>query len=95
MLVNGHVYPQVDNSNAGTAYREPKLVYLNQHDGTFREAAAETGKAATLPQVSRGLAVGDLFHRGVLDIVVENLVGGPMILEPKPEPSETLDQLAA
>ncbi len=87
VLVNGHVYPQVDNSNAGTAYREPKLVYINQHDGTFREAAAETGKAATVPQVSRGLAVGDLFHRGALDIVVENLVGGPMILESKPNPA--------
>ncbi len=87
VLVNGHVYPQVDNSNAGTSYREPKLVYVNQHDGTFREVGAETGKAAVVPQVSRGLAVGDLFHRGALDIVVENLVGEPMILESKPDPA--------
>jgi hypothetical protein len=85
VLVNGHVYPQVDNSNAGTSYREPKLVYVNQHDGTFREVGAETGKAAVVPQVSRGLAVGDLFHRGALDVVVENLVGEPIILESKPE----------
>jgi hypothetical protein len=87
VLVNGHVYPQVDNSNAGTSYREPKLVYLNQHDGTFKEVGADTGKAALVPQVSRGLAVGDLFHRGALDIVVENLVGEPMILESKPDPA--------
>jgi hypothetical protein len=87
VLVNGHVYPQVDDAKAGIAYREPKLVYLNQHNGTFREMSAATGKAVLIPQVSRGLAVGDLFHRGVLDLVVENLVGGPMILEPKPNPS--------
>jgi len=87
ILVNGHVYPQVDNGNAGTSYREPKLVYLNQHDGTFREAGAETGKSVRVPEVSRGLAVGDLFHRGVLDIVIENLDGKPMILEAKPDPS--------
>ncbi len=87
VLVNGHVYPQVDDAKAGIAYREPKLVYINQHNGTFREAGAATGKAVLIPQVSRGLAVGDLFHRGVLDLVVENLVGGPMILEPKPNPA--------
>ena len=87
VLVNGHVYPQVDNSNAGTSYREPKLVYVNQHDGTFREVGAETGKAAVVPQVSRGLAVGDLFHSGALDIVVENLVGAPMILASQPDPA--------
>jgi hypothetical protein len=87
IVANGHVYPQVDSGSAGTSYRERKLVYLNQHDGTFREAAAETGKAAMVPEVSRGLAVGDLFHRGVLDIVVENLVGKPMIIEARPDPA--------
>jgi hypothetical protein len=87
VLVNGHVYPQVDSRKGGTRYREPKLVYLNQHDGTFREASAETGKAVGVPEVSRGLAVGDLFHRGAMDIVVENLAGAPMILESKPNPA--------
>jgi hypothetical protein len=87
ILVNGHVYPQVEDANAGIAYKEPKLLFLNQHDGTFRESSAATGNALLIPQVSRGLAVGDLFHRGVLDIVVENLVGGPMILESKPNPT--------
>ena len=87
VLVNGHVYPQVDDAKAGIAYKEPKLVYINQHNGTFREMGAATGKAVLIPQVSRGLAVGDLFHRGALDLVVENLVGGPMILEAKPNPA--------
>jgi hypothetical protein len=87
VLVNGHVYPQVDTGKAGTAYREPKLVYMNQHDGTFRESSARAGKAVLVPQVSRGLAVGDLFHRGTMDLVVENLDGSPMILEARPNPS--------
>jgi len=87
VLVNGHVYPQVDDIKAGIAYREPRLVYINQHNGTFREMGAATGTSVRIPQVSRGLAVGDLFHRGVMDLVIENLVGGPMILEAKPNPS--------
>jgi len=87
ILVNGHVYPQVDNAKLGTAYREPKLVFQNQRDGTFKDVSAQTGGAVGTPQVSRGLAVGDLFNRGRLDIVVENLAGSPMILEAKSNPA--------
>lgn len=83
IVANGHVYPQVDNAKLGTTYREPKLLFWNNGDGTFRDASRESGKALAVPQVSRGLAVGDLFNSGRLDIVIENLVGGPMILEAK------------
>jgi hypothetical protein len=80
IIVNGHVYPQVDTKDIGTKFREPKLLYLNQHDGTFRDISKLAGAAIQIPQVSRGLAVGDLFNDGHLDIVVENLEGGPMVL---------------
>jgi hypothetical protein len=80
ILVNGHVYPQVGASGTGTVYREPKLVYSNQHDGTFRDVSKVSGPAVLIPQVSRGLAVGDLFNDGHLEMVIENLEGGPMIL---------------
>ena len=87
VLVNGHVYPQVDGAKIGTAYREPKLVFQNHRDGTFKEVGMQTGPSVAIPQVSRGLAVGDLFNKGKLDIVVENLTGGPMILEAKSNPA--------
>jgi enediyne biosynthesis protein E4 len=82
ILVNGHVYPQVDTKEIGTKYRETKLLFLNQHDGTFRNISQAVGAALEIPQVSRGLAIGDLFNDGQLDIVVENLEGQPMILRP-------------
>jgi enediyne biosynthesis protein E4 len=85
VLVNGHVYPQVDNAKLGTAYREPKLVFQNQRDGTFKDVSAQMGPAVTTPQVSRGMAVGDLFNKGRLDLVVENLTGAPVILEARPD----------
>ncbi|HEY4356507.1 MAG TPA: CRTAC1 family protein [Acidobacteriaceae bacterium] len=87
ILVNGHVYPQVDSAKLGIHYREPALVFLNQHNGTFAEATPKVSSALTAPQVSRGLAVGDLFNRGALDVVIENLTGGPMILSSKPNPA--------
>jgi hypothetical protein len=82
-MVNGHVYPQVDQGAGATKYREPKLLFLNQRDGTFRNISQQAGPAIQIPQVSRGLAVGDLFRDGNLELVVENLEGGPMILRPE------------
>ncbi len=82
MQVNGHVYPQVDTKDIGTHYRQPKLLFLNLHNGRFRDISGDVGAALQIPQVSRGLAVGDLFNNGRLDLVIENLEGAPMILEP-------------
>lgn len=83
LVLNGHVYPQVDSKEVGTKYREPKLLFLNQRNGTFRDVSTLVGPALQLPQVSRGLAVGDLFRDGHLDLVIENLEGAPMILRPE------------
>ena len=84
--VNGHVYPQVDTTHTATHYLEPKLLFLNQHDGTFLNISRRVGPALEIPQVSRGLAVGDLFNDGRMEAVVENLVGEPMILRPEGGP---------
>ena len=44
------------------------------------------GEAIQIPQVSRGLAGGDLFNDGRMEAVIENLVGQPMILRPEGGP---------
>jgi len=85
-LVNGHVYPQVDSIHREVRYQEPKLLFLNQRDGTFKDISKLAGAAIQIPQVSRGLAVGDLFNDGRLEAVVENLVGKPTILRPEGGP---------
>jgi hypothetical protein len=78
--VNGHVYPQVDSLPSGAGYREPKLMELNQQDGTFCDASDQTGKALMEKRVSRGLAVGDLFNDGNMDVVIGDIDGSPMVL---------------
>ena len=83
LLVNGHVYPQVNASGIGIKYREPAVVLRNNHDGTFADFSQRVGEAVQTPQVSRGLAVGDLFNDGHMELVIENLVGAPMILRPE------------
>jgi hypothetical protein len=86
-MVNGHVYPQVDTAEAGPKYLEPGLLFYNQRNGTFKEISKLLGPALQLPRVSRGVAVGDLFNDGRMDIVIENLKGAPTILQPQGGPS--------
>ena len=79
MYANGHVYPQVE-SLPGDGFREPKQLYMNLGNGGFCDASDQAGLALQEKRVSRGLAVGDLFNDGNMDIVVEDLEGSPMVL---------------
>jgi enediyne biosynthesis protein E4 len=82
MAVNGHVYPQLDKARlrASAGYRQRKLLFHNRGDGTFDEVGAQSGKEFTEERVSRGLAVGDLDDDGKLDVVINDLDGGPQVL---------------
>ena len=82
MVVNGHVYPQLDTVRLGASagYRQRKLLYHNRGDGTFEEMAGQMGPVMTDPHVGRGLAVGDLDNDGRLDVVVNNLDESPEVL---------------
>ena len=82
-LVNGHVYPQVDSAEVGTKYLEPMLLFENLRNGTFRDISKLAGPAIRVPRVGRGVACGDLFDDGRLEIVAETLKGEPLILQPQ------------
>ena len=79
-VVNGHVYPQMDQIASGAKYRQSKLLFINQGDGTFCNASTQGGAALSELRVSRGAAFGDLDNDGDIDIVVEDLDSTPMIL---------------
>ena len=85
-IVDGHVYPQVDQIRTDLKYLEPKLLFLNQRNGTFKDIGKLAGAAIQIPQVSRGMAIGDLFNDGKLEAVIENLKGQPVILRPEGGP---------
>ena len=80
LVVNGHVYPQIDTLPSGARYRQPKLLHMNQGNGTFCDGSRQAGTALLEPRVSRGAAFGDLDNDGHVDLVVNDLDGPPMIL---------------
>jgi enediyne biosynthesis protein E4 len=73
LLVNGHVYPEVDSQHLGSEYQEPRILYHNRGNGTFEDISAEAGAGITTPRSGRGLAVGDLWNDGRISAVVSNM----------------------
>ena len=80
LVVNGHVYPEVDSAKLGSTYRERRLLYYNLGNGKFRDLSKVSGPGLTEPRSSRGLAIGDLFNDGRLEAVINNLSDRPMVL---------------
>ncbi len=85
LLVNGHVYPEVDSAHLGSDYRQPCLFYWNTghtNDGLahFKDLSKAAGPGCTAPASARGLAVGDLWNDGRISAVVNNIDGEPKLL---------------
>jgi hypothetical protein len=80
LLVNGHVYPEVDSQHLGSNFLEPKILYHNNGNGTFTDISASAGPAITALSSGRGLAVGDLWNDGRMSAVISNMNAAPMLL---------------
>jgi hypothetical protein len=80
IVANGHVYPEVDRLQLDITYREPKLVYWNRQGKTFRDISSSAGPGITMPASARGLAVGDLWNNGQMEVVVVNMNAAPSLL---------------
>src|SRR5229473_2635318 len=80
LLVNGHVYPEVDSQHLGSHFKEPKILYHNNGNGTFIDISANAGPGITAVSSSRGLAVGDLWNDGRMSAVISNMNAPPMLL---------------
>jgi hypothetical protein len=87
LVVNGHVYPEVDSARLGSSFREPRFLYYNLGASTvppapvrFKDLSKTSGPGLTEPLSGRGLAIADLFNDGRLEAVVNNLSDRPTLL---------------
>jgi hypothetical protein len=79
MEANGHVYPEVDKMNWGTSWAERPLLFHN-NKGRLEVIPAVEGTGLATLGVGRGLAFGDLFNDGKIDVIINNLDGTPTLL---------------
>ena len=80
-MANGHVYPEVDAKGLSNTFREPKLLYWNEHDGKFRDISMTSGPGITTPFNSHGVATADFDNDGAVEIIVNNSHDIPSLLK--------------
>ncbi|MFQ5741149.1 MAG: CRTAC1 family protein [Acidobacteriota bacterium] len=77
--VNGHVYPEVNQLQSLSRYKQPKIVYRNRRDGRFEDVTKEVGGDVLIPRAGRGAAFGDYDNDGDLDVLVNNVNDRPSL----------------
>ncbi len=81
LMVSGPIYPPGINPRHTMGHDEGrKFLFHNVGNGRFEEVAERSGPGLSESHCSRGLATGDLFHAGQLDVVVNNINDSPSLL---------------
>jgi enediyne biosynthesis protein E4 len=82
LVVNGHVYPQMEfvKSESVIGFRQPFLLQRNIGNGKFEDISKASGLRDLPLFSSRGAAFGDLNNDGLIDVVITNLGDKPTVL---------------
>ncbi len=88
-LVNGHVYPEVEQLTSEAGYRQRKVVYRNQGNGRFEDVTKALGEPVTTPKAGRGAAFADIDNDGDIDVIVNNVNDTPDLFQTSVAPGRS------
>jgi enediyne biosynthesis protein E4 len=80
LVINGHVYPEVEKLKTEAAYQQRKLLYRNLRNGKFEDISTKAGTGITAETAGRGCAFGDFDNDGDVDVVINVVNGMPELL---------------
>jgi hypothetical protein len=80
LICNGHVYPEVGETDAESGYRERKVLYRNLGNGKFADVSATAGPGILEKVSGRGCAFGDFDNDGDIDVLVNCVNDLPQLL---------------
>ncbi|MCA1595664.1 MAG: CRTAC1 family protein [Chloroflexi bacterium] len=79
VFVDGHVYDNASMLGDGETFRQPLLLFHNEH-GRFKRVM-DAGPGFSTPIVGRGMALGDIDNSGRQDLLVVDYDGRAMLLQ--------------
>ena len=85
LLVNGHVFPEVDRKQTDVRYKDRRILYRNVA-GKFEDISEQAGTGVMARHSSRGLAVGDIDNDGTLELLINNQGERPSLLKQTARP---------
>lgn len=77
---NGHVQPEIEQTQEGIAYSQRPHLFVNDGDGTFDDVALQWGGALEQAVVARGAAYADVDLDGDLDVLITENSGPAHLL---------------
>jgi len=86
LLVNGHVFPEVEALHIDIHYKDRAILYQNLGDGKFRDISQTAGPGILAQHAARGAAFGDLDNDGTIEIAINNQNEAPSLLKQTMKP---------
>lgn len=86
LLVNGHVFPEVDAMPGDIRYRERAILYRNLSGGRFEDVSESSGPGILELHAARGAAFADADSDGRVDVLVNNQNEPPTLLTLRGQP---------
>ena len=80
LLVNGHVFPEVEKLNIDIRYKDRAILYRNLGNGKFADISESSGPGILERHSSRGAAFGDYDNDGSVEVLVNNQNEPPSLL---------------
>ena len=80
LVCNGHVYPEVGETDAEAGYHERKILYRNLGNGKFQDVSMDAGPGILEKVAARGCAFGDFDNDGNIDVAVNCVNDIPQLL---------------
>ncbi|MBV9760836.1 MAG: CRTAC1 family protein [Acidobacteriaceae bacterium] len=86
LLVNGHVFPEVDSLHIDIHYKDRAILYQNLGNGRFADISQHAGPGLAERHSARGAAFGDFDNDGAVEIAVNNQNEAPSLLKQSVNP---------
>jgi hypothetical protein len=81
LLVNGHVFPEVEKLKIDIHYKERAILYHNLRNQRFQDVSKDSGQPIPERHSARGAAFADIDDDGAMEVLVNNQNESPSLLK--------------